>query len=370
MAKKKTRSQATSNETKVSDLQKKLKKLDEDLVKQINQRARLGQRLRKLEKKVDPSPQSANEVRKSSDAIVDSNQGPLSDSTIRGIYLELLSGIRSLDDQCRVSFLGPKYSYSHLASCNHFGNEAELIPVSTIATVFEDVNRHHTEYGVVPLENSTDGRVSDTLTMFIRLPVKICGEVQQRIHHFLLAQCDRTEIREVYSKPQALSQCREWLAKHLPNARLVEMTSTTAAAQLASEKSGAAAIASQQAGTRYGLNVVAANIEDNKNNVTRFAVIGRDVSEKTGNDKSSLMFELKHAPGALANAMAIFQTNKLNLTWIESFPMSGSKNEYFFFVEFEGHILDTRVKRAIKSLEQVTVRLVTLGSYPQAEISK
>lgn len=148
------------------------------------------------------------------------------------------------------------------------------------------------------------------------------------------------------------------------------MTSTTAAAQLAAEKQGAAAIASRQAGIRYSLDVIAPNIEDNKNNITRFAVIGRELAGRTGNDKTSLMFELKHAPGALANAMSIFQKSKLNLTWIESFPKAGSKNEYLFFVEFEGHINDAKSTRAVAALEKSTVRLVTLGSYPRADVSE
>ena len=193
---------------------------------------------------------------------------------MRAIFRELLSGTRALAKTLRVAYLGPTYSYSHLAAIERFGNSAELVPVATIAAVFEELSRKHVDFGLVPIENSTDGRVADTLDMFTRLPVRICGEVQLRIHHYLLGKCARGEIKEVYSKPQALSQCRDWLAKHLPLARPVEMTSTAAAAQLAAEKPGAAAIASLQAGVNYGLNVLAEKIEDNANNITRFAVIG------------------------------------------------------------------------------------------------
>ena len=218
--------------------------------------------------------------------------------------------------------------------------------------VFDALNRGQADFGLVPIENSTDGRVTDTLDMFARLPVRICGEVQLRIHHHLLGKCRRSEVKEVYSKPQALSQCRTWLARHLPDARTVEMASTTAAARLAVEKPGAAAIASRQAGINYGLDFIAEDIEDNRHNVTRFAVIGDRPPRRSGNDKTSLMFELPHQPGALADAMAIFKRNRLNLTWIESFPMPGTPNEYLFFVEFQGHPEEMRAKRALAASGQ------------------
>ena len=182
--------------------------------------------------------------------------------------------------------------------------------------------------------------------MFARLPVRICGEVQLRIHHNLLAKCPRAEVQEVFSKPQALSQCRDWLSKHLPWARVVEMNSTAAAAQLAAGKPGAAAIASREAAASYGLEVVAADIEDNKGNFTRFAIIGGEAAPRTGQDKTALMFEIPHRPGSLADVMGVFKRGRLNLTWIESFPLLGTPNEYLFFVELEGHHSEARVQRA------------------------
>jgi chorismate mutase/prephenate dehydratase len=266
----------------------------------------------------------------------------------------------------RVAFLGPEYSYSHLAAIERFGASAELVPVATIAAVFEEVHGGQAAFGLVPIENSTDGRIVDTLGMFARRPLRIGGEVQLRIHHNLLGKGPRAEIREVYSKPQALSQCREWLAKHLPQARLTEISSTTKAAQLAAETPGVAAIASRQAGVAYGLDVLAANIEDNAENITRFAVIGGELPKRTGQDKTSLMFQIHHRPGSLAEAMNLFKRNKLNLTWIESFPLAGAKAEYLFFVELEGHAADLKVRRALAALEAKTLRLNMLGSYPKS----
>jgi chorismate mutase/prephenate dehydratase len=283
------------------------------------------------------------------------------------VFRELISGTRELVRRVLVVYLGPEYSYSHLATVQRFGSSAELIPAATIAAVFDAVNRRQADFGVVPIENSTDGRVADTLDMFARLPLRICGEVQLRIHHYLLGKCKRPEVQEVYSKPQALSQCRTWLARHLPAARTIEMASTAAAARLAAEKPGAAAIASRQAGVNYGLDFLAEQIEDNRHNVTRFAVIGDSPPKRTGNDKTSLMFELPHQPGALADAMSIFKRNRLNLTWIESFPMPETPNEYLFFVEFQGHPEEQRARRAVASLARKTVRLEILGSYPATE---
>jgi chorismate mutase/prephenate dehydratase len=299
-------------------------------------------------------------------AAVAANPGPLPGSVIQAVFREWLSGIRGLRQAVRVIYLGPEYSFSHLAAVQQFGQSAELVPVATIAAVFDAVHRRQADFGVVPIENSTDGRVTDTLDMFARMRVQICGDVQLRIHHCLLGRCKRTDIREVYSKPQALSQCRTWLARHLPDAVLLEASSTAVAARLAAEKPGAAAIASRQAGIQQGLDLIAENIEDNPHNVTRFAVIGDHVPARTGSDRTAVMFEVPHQPGSLADAMMIFKRRKLNLTWIESFPMPDTPSEYLFFVEFQGHASDANVKRGLADLGRQVVRVEVLGTYPSS----
>ncbi|MBU6173109.1 MAG: prephenate dehydratase [Planctomycetes bacterium] len=265
----------------------------------------------------------------------------------------------------QIAYLGPEYSYSYTAARTFFGSPDGFQPVQTIAAVFEEIERHQSNYGVVPIENSTDGRIVDTLTMFIRKPIKICGEVLLPIHHNLLAKCEREEIKEVHSKPQALSQCRTWLSTHLPSVRWVEVTSTAIAARHASESPGVAAVASKDAAIALQLNVVAENIEDNPNNVTRFAIIGNEEPAPTGNDKTSMMFQVPHRPGALADVMLMFRENGLNLTWIESFPVPGVANEYFFFVELDGHRQQSSVAKSIASLEKTSIRFNFLGSYPK-----
>ena len=350
-------------------LRRQIDKLGRDLLKLLNQRAKLVRELdrAKLQEQqwvaAPADPDDEAELAQ----LLRANKGPLPEQAVRSLFRELNSAAHALTRRLRVAFLGPEYTYSHLAALERFGTSAELVPVGGIAAVFEEVRRGQSDLGIVPLENSTDGRVADTLEMFARVPVKICGEVQLHIHHCLLANCERHEIGEVYSKPQALSQCRNWLSRHLSTARLVEVTSTAAAAQLAAQKPGAAAIASRQAAVQHGLRVVAENIEDNPNNVTRFAVIGHESAPRTGKDKVALMLQIDHRVGALADTLAVFKRNRLNMTWIESFPIPDKPGAYLFFVELEGHESDLRVRRALAALEKKTLRLEVLGSYQQTE---
>jgi chorismate mutase/prephenate dehydratase len=292
--------------------------------------------------------------------------GPLPARSVEAIIREVQSACHALIKQPRIAFMGPIYSYSHLAAIHRFGQSVEYVPVATIAAVFEEVHRGHCDFGLVPVENSTDGRIADTLDMFTRLPVRIGAAIDLKIHHFLLGKCPRSDVKEVYSKPQAISQCRNWLAKHLPAARTIEVTSTSTAAQLAADKPGAAAIASLQAGVHYNLDVLAENIEDNPENVTRFAVIGGERPRRTGNDRTALLFQVENRPGALEEALKIFKRCRLNLTWIESFPIPGTTRSYLFFVEMEAYETDLRFRRAIAALQKKSLRLEILGSFPAA----
>ncbi len=360
---KKSSGSSVSRAPSLQDLRAKIDRIDHQLVKLMNERAQHALDIGKIKNKsgiAAYAPAREEEVLR---RVVSLSEGPLPERSLRAVFRELISGSRSLEKSLRVAFLGPAYSYSHLAAIYRFGQSVELVPVASIAAVFEEINARQVDFGLVPIENSTDGRVADTLDMFTRMPAKICGEVQLRIHHHLLGKCGRSEVQEVYSKPQALSQCRNWLAKHLPAARLVEVTSTSTAAQIAGEKSGAAAIASMQAGVQYGLDVLAQDIEDNKSNVTRFAVIGNETGPRTGKDKCALMFEVAHQPGALADAMNVFRRAQLNLTWIESFPIARPEGGYMFFVELEGHEAEPRVRKAIAAVGKKALRFEVLGSY-------
>ncbi len=368
MAKKKT----TSKKPTLASLRRQLDRLDQDILSLMNERASLALQIgpaKQADGQVVYDPGREAEVLQ---RMVDRNPGPLSGASVEAVYRELISGSRALQVSMQVAYLGPLFTYSHLAAIHRFGQSASLIPVATIEAVFEEVERGHAQFGLVPMENSTDGRISDTLDCFSRASersstVRICGELPLRIHHYLLGRGDRRDVQVVASKPQALSQCRNWLAEHLPQAQLVEVASTAEAAVRAKRESQTAAIASKQAGINHQLPVLASKIEDQPNNITRFAVIGTTEADPTGQDKTSLMFEVSHEPGALADAMTIFKRNRLNMTWIESFPIPDSGGRYLFFIEFLGHQVELRARRAIASLEKKAVRLEVLGSYAQTE---
>ncbi|MBI3866725.1 MAG: prephenate dehydratase [Planctomycetia bacterium] len=344
-----------------------IRRLDREILKLINRRAQIT--IKQIESQSSPHKALFSPVIDESltELIQKGNSGPLGEPAVRGVYREMITGARSLVKTLRIAYLGPAYSFTHLAALERFGSSASLMPVNNIAAVFEEVNRGHADYGIAPIENSTDGRVVDTLDMFTRLPLKICGEVQLSIHHNLLARCQRGDIVEVYSKPQALSQCREWLSRNMPQARLIEVTSTSTAAQLARDKFGAAAVASRQAAVQYELQIIVADIEDNKNNITRFAVIGDEATKPTGDDKTAVLLQIPHKPGTLADALLSIKKNSINLTWIESFPLKGPEVGYLFFLEFEGHAGDAKTKRMLEELERKAVRLELLGSYPRSE---
>ncbi len=354
---------------KADPLGKELAQLDAEILRLMERRAQtaIDAAAQATVEESEPSLADADEAIRQ---IAAASKGPLTTKTVEAVFRELLSGCRALVKLPRVAILGPLYSYSHIAAIRRFGQSVEYVPVGNIPAVFEEVSRGQSEFGLVPIENSTDGRVVDTLDMFVRMPVPVTGQIDLQIHHALLAKCPRSEIKEIYSKVQPFSQCRNWLAKHLPGAQLVEVTSTSTAAQLAAEKPHAAAIASVQAGVHYGLDILAEKIEDNPSNVTRFAVIGGKTPEKTGDDRTALLFQVEHRPGALAEAMTIFKKQRLNMTWIESFPIAGSERFYLFFVEMEGHQTDTRFRRALALLKRKTLRLDVLGSYPAATVAE
>ncbi|MCM2373236.1 prephenate dehydratase [Aporhodopirellula aestuarii] len=337
-----------------------LSEIDREILRLVNRRQQLvADELGRTEKRANLA---AALLQAESD--VQTRDGCLPEAAQKSILRHIVSACYQASRPEQVAFLGPVDSYSHLAAMSYFGEGLDLSPVSSIGAVFDAVERGDCQYGIVPIENSTDGRIVDTLGKLADSEVNIIGELLLAIHHNLLSHSERDKITQVHSKPQALSQCRGWLAAHLPGVQLVETASTAAAAEAASTTPGIAAVASLAAGRRYGLEVVQASIEDNRNNVTRFAVLGSGEPDPTGDDKTTLLFEVEHRPGALADVMGIFRDCELNLTWIESFPQPGRPNEYFFIVEFPGHQTDPAVAGVIATLRQQTQRVAVLGSYP------
>ncbi|HEX8202248.1 MAG TPA: prephenate dehydratase, partial [Isosphaeraceae bacterium] len=353
-------------------LRAEIDRIDRELVDLLNRRAEIAARIGQLKDQQGLEVWSQAREEEVLARVLTASSGPLPGETLRRIFRELMSGARALQRTLRVAYLGPEYSYSHLACVAKFGSAVEGVPVGSIAAVFEEVNRRHVQFGIVPLENSTDGRITDTLEMFVRLPgLKIRAEIRLRIHHCLMGRCPWGQVRRVYSKAQALSQCRHWLGKNLPQAQVVEVVSTARAAELAQHEEFAAAIASRPAADAYNLEVLAPNIEDQPHNLTRFAVIAEQAEQRTGRDKTTLMLRLPNQAGALRRAIDPLEKNDVNMTWIESFPTADGPPDrnptYLFFLDIEGHAVDEPVHRALEAVRKRCERLDILGSYPRGD---
>jgi chorismate mutase/prephenate dehydratase len=363
-----TRKNDAGSTANLKALRVQIDKLDLQILELLNKRASVAAQIGKVKADSGGEVFSAAREEEVLNHVIDASKGPLAEVTIKAIFRELISGCRALQRVQRVAFLGPEYSYSHLAALERFGGAVEFVRVGGIPAVFEEVQRKHVDFGLVPLENSTDGRIADTLDCFVRMPqIKICSEIRLRVHHHLLSNAEQIDIRRVYSKAQALSQCRHWLAKNLPQASTHEVSSTADAARLVQTDPHAAAVASREAAVRYGLKVLFHNIEDHPENETRFAVIAAQDSARTGTDKTAVLFQVPHTPGSLADVLNVFKQNKINLTWIESFPYKEAKGEYVFFADFDGHHEDPKVKKALKALEDICEVVSVLGSFPAAK---
>lgn len=293
--------------------------------------------------------------------------GPYTPDMLAAIYQTLIGATRALEEPPRVAYLGPEGTFSHQAARGAFGDFAGYLPLREVRDVFFAVEAGEADVGVVPLENSAEGGVGATHDMLEETPLSIVGERVLRVHQNLLARGEITDIRLVLSHPQAMGQCRNWLANHLPGVPLREVASTALAAERAAREAGVAAVASRAAAEVYGLPVAAAAIEDRPENTTRFAVLGRGLPGPTGRDRCSLRFSVKNQPGGLYRALMPFKANDLNMTRIESRPSRRSAGSYTFFVDVEGHPKDAAVAAALAEMEGQTLDFRCLGGYPRAD---
>lgn len=359
-------------------LRKTIDRLDSRLVKLINERSQAVVEVGKLKRGRNVPIYAPHRERAVLERVLGQNEGPLSNRTIEAVYREIMSGSFSLEQPLRIGYLGPPGSYSHLASQRQFGSSVSFEDMHEIAGVFTEVRRGHVDYGLAPIENSTGGGVAETLDAFRehRDEVSIYAEAQLGVHHALLANCEPKSVRRIHSKTEALSQCRMWLATQYPGAELLAAASTSAAARTAAEENriaesigaepGSAAIGSILAGTIYGLSVLFENIEDQPDNVTRFAVISRQRALPSGDDKTSIMFNTVDRPGALVDVLAVFRDRGVNLTYIHERPSGGSNWTYTFFIDAEGHRDDEPVSAAIGEARTHCKELTVLGSYPRS----
>src|SRR5262245_11088204 len=351
----------------LDDLRSRINNLDEQILNLLNQRGNAALQIGELKRQQGLPyfvPERESQIL---DRLVATNRGPLGADAVRAIWREILSASLALEHPLSVAFLGPASTFTHQAAVRRFGSSAEFRPVRTIADIFEEVERGRAQYGVVPIENSTEGSVNITLDRLIDTDLLITGEITLDITQHLLSRAtDLAEIKVVCSHPQGLAQVRGWLAAHLPEVPTEEMTSTTAAAERAREDPTVAAIAGELAARMCEVPILRARIEDNPSNSTRFLVIGRQPTQPSGRDKTSILFSMRNEPGVLHSILGPFAAHRLNLTRIESRPTKRRPWEYVNFVDFEGH-RDTDVVRAV--LAEVNARcqfLKVLGSYPAA----
>ena len=295
------------------------------------------------------------------------SEGPLTERALRAIYREIMSASLALEQALKVAYLGPQGTFTHLAARGKFGESVEYIPTRDILGIFRAVASRASDLGVVPVENSIDGGIGDTLDGFLSYDVQICAELLMEVHHCLLAPQRETSIQKICSKPQVFAQCGRWLGEHYPDAELLPVSSTARACEVAGQEEGAAAIAHASAAATYGLAVVHKHIEDAANNVTRFVVLGHESCQPSGRDKTSLVLSVVHEAGSLYAALEPFRDRQLNLTRIESRPSKRNPWEYYFFIDFEGHRDDASVQDALGKAQGACKHFQTLGSYPAAD---
>ncbi len=346
---------------------KEIDKIDEQIVQLLNRRASLAQQIG-LAKSSSRShyftPEREHNVFKRLNQL---NAGPLDSASIRAVYREVISACRALEKPLGVAFLGPEGTFSHLAALARFGSSSALVPVATITEVFSQIERNQCDYGVVPVENSWAGVVPETLDTFKNSNLRVVSEIYQPIAHNLLTHCENIEqIRRLYTHFQPLAQCRQWLQNHLPQVEVIEASSTSRAAEQASQDNESAAIATTLASERYNVPVLCRHIEDNPSNNTRFLVLGYNEPEPTGKDKTSLIFAVHNRAGELVHALNAFEKYDVNLTMIESRPNKTAAWQYLFYIDVQGHVKDNAVAKALKQLAEHALMVRVLGSYPEA----
>ncbi|KZY33513.1 prephenate dehydratase [Alcanivorax sp. HI0083] len=354
----------------LDNLRNQIDELDQKLQDLLNERATLAHKVAEVKTATDPNPvfyrpeREAQVLRR----VKERNQGPLDGETMARFFREVMSACLALEQRMKVAFLGPEGTFTQQAALKHFGHAVESLPLGAIDEVFREVESGAANYGVVPVENSTEGVVNHTLDTFMTSSLKICGEVELRIHHHLLAgeHTRQDKVTRVYSHQQTLAQCRQWLDAHMPGVERIAVSSNAEAARRLKDEWNALAIAGEMAEELYGLIAVQRNIEDRPDNTTRFIIIGRQDTPASGCDKTSLMISGKNRPGLLYEVLSPFRDEGINLTRLESRPSRTANWSYVFFVDCEGHKEDATLQAVLDKLEAAGNTIKLLGSYPKA----
>ncbi|MFA5495194.1 MAG: prephenate dehydratase [Porticoccaceae bacterium] len=356
-------------EITLSELRDKIDAVDRELLELINTRARYAQQVGEIKTRDGAAdfyrPEREAQVLR---GVMERNHGPLGGEEVARLFREIMSACLALEKPVSVAYLGPEGTFTQAAALKHFGHSATTEPMAAIDEVFREVTAGAVNYGVVPVENSTEGVVNHTLDSFIDSSLKICGEVELRIHHnFLIGPNTREDkITRVYSHPQSLAQCRKWLDAHYPKIERVPVSSNAEAAKMVRGEWSSAAIAGDMAVTLYGLTKLREKIEDRPDNSTRFLIIGRDLVPASGDDKTSIIVAVRNEPGALYNLLEPLRAHNVDMTRLETRPSMSGKWTYLFFIDFKGHYLDSNIVAALDALRSRVSDLKLLGSYPRA----
>jgi len=355
-------------DAELARLRAEIDRVDRELLARLNERAALGQEVGRVKARAGREVLSAARERDVLAALRAANPGPFPDAAIEPVFREIISATRALERPLRVAYLGPEGTFAHEAARRTFGASVELVAVSPIAEIFAAVERGDVDHGIAPVENTTQGVVTETFDTLATTDVSLCGEMLLRVSYQLLSRSGRLEdVRRVASHPQGLAQCHTWLDRHLPDAERVETSSTAAAARLAADDASVAAVASPVAGETYGLLPAARTIEDRRDNTTRFLLLGRKPAARSGADLTSAVFTVRKAqPGALHRLLEPFARHGVNLTSIQSRPMPGKPFEYLFFLDLEGHRDDPTVQAALADAAAHAHSHRVLGSFPRA----
>lgn len=360
---------STESKPSLTDLRQRIDGIDRQIQELIAERAgyarQVGVAKGPLKAAIDYyKPEREAQVLR---GVVDRNQGPLSNEVLLRVFREIMSACLAQQNPLKIAYLGPEGTFSQAAVQKHFGHSVIAIPMASIEEVFAEVESRNADFGVVPVENSTEGAVNHTFDMFYTTPLKICGEIELRIQQNLLSRAaDLAHVERVYSHAQSLAQCKNWLREHLPKAERIPVSSNAEAARRARNADDAAAIAGLAAAHVYGLKVLAPNIEDRPDNTTRFFVLGPELFPPSGHDKTSLLLAVKDQPGALYSLLTPLAKHGISMTRIESRPARGAKWEYVFFIDVEGHVESGALKAALDDLGPVAAQLKVLGAYPAA----
>jgi chorismate mutase/prephenate dehydratase len=348
---------------------KAIDRLDAQIVRLLNDRTRHVLAIGEIKLKAGEEIYAPHRERAVFERVCAANAGPMTDDQLRAVYREIMSSALALEKTLTIAYFGPEATFTHQAAIRRFGSSLRYVAQKTIADVFTEVSKNRADYGVVPVENSTEGVVTHTLDMFVDSDLKIVSQIVLRVQQCLMIPPGgtRAKIKKLYVHPQSLAQCRGWIQTNLPRVEIVETSSNARSAELAAKEKHTAAIAGILAAEKYKLRVLEQDIQDNAANATRFLVLGRQCSPPTGQDRTSLMISVTDKVGALHNAIAAFRRYKINMTKIESRPSKRKAWEYFFFIDCDGHVSDARVAKAIRELGEHCNFVKVLGSYPNTE---